>query len=201
MQLVGGAFCWRSGMAVDADGSPRAYSADDKGLDFLANAGRPGNWWGIVTNASGLPVVQGALDPAPGYYVSPTSLVDRRYAASDPRRYVDSEKVPYVTLTRDMMQRGARMGDLAVVIYGAGMSAAICADFGPHPGEGSIALAREVGVNPDPRRGGVGSGVRYAVFKDSARGWPRGIEEFSEVAWGLFAAWGGFEKLALILGT
>jgi hypothetical protein len=39
----------------------------------LAHAGHRGNWWALVTNnekVSGTPVVQGAADPAPGYYVS-----------------------------------------------------------------------------------------------------------------------------------
>lgn len=40
---------------------------------LAANAGRPDNWWGIVTR-HGEPVIQGANDPAPGCYVSTTSL-------------------------------------------------------------------------------------------------------------------------------
>jgi hypothetical protein len=43
-------------------GAPNAYHPEDKGLDFLANAGKTGNWWGIVTEdgtPSGKPVVQG----------------------------------------------------------------------------------------------------------------------------------------------
>ena len=37
-------------MMIDADGALRAYHPDDvPGLDRLAHAGAPGNWWGIVT--------------------------------------------------------------------------------------------------------------------------------------------------------
>jgi len=38
-------------MVVDADGAYHAFHPDDKsGLDFLANAGHPGNWMGLVTD-------------------------------------------------------------------------------------------------------------------------------------------------------
>ena len=62
-----------AGMTIDADGSPRAYHprGSPPGLDFLANAGSPGNFFGIVTDRHGNPVVQSADDPAPGFFVSP----------------------------------------------------------------------------------------------------------------------------------
>src|SRR3954453_23136110 len=65
-----------AGMAIDADGSPRAYHprGSPPGLDFLANAGSSGNFFGIVTDRHGQPIVQSARDPAPGFFVSPTSL-------------------------------------------------------------------------------------------------------------------------------
>jgi cold shock CspA family protein len=44
-----GAILYRAKFAVDADGCPRAYGPNDTGLDWTANAGYPGNWWGIVT--------------------------------------------------------------------------------------------------------------------------------------------------------
>ena len=42
--------------------------------------------------------MQGPGDPAPGYYVSTTSLHDANLPVTDPRRYVDSEQVPYLAL-------------------------------------------------------------------------------------------------------
>ncbi|GAB4023719.1 hypothetical protein GCM10028808_74810 [Spirosoma migulaei] len=40
-----------AGLAVDADGSPRAYNKDNsKALDYLANAGKVGNWWALATD-------------------------------------------------------------------------------------------------------------------------------------------------------
>src|SRR4051812_22059936 len=41
---------WSSGMQIDADGCPRAYHPKNIGLDWLANAGEPGNWYGLVTD-------------------------------------------------------------------------------------------------------------------------------------------------------
>src|ERR1700751_313111 len=61
-------------------GQPPCYAPESfpgKTLDVLANAGRPGNWFGVVTDTGrvdGTPVVQGAQDPCPGAYVSATAL-------------------------------------------------------------------------------------------------------------------------------
>jgi hypothetical protein len=88
-------------MMIDADGAYRAYHPANKGLDFLANGGKPGNWWALVTEngkPSGTPVVQGPADPAPGFYISTTSLEDPAFGRKDPRRYVDSESIPYIVL-------------------------------------------------------------------------------------------------------
>ena len=87
-------------MTICADGAPKAYHADNsKALDFLGNAGHPGNWWAIVTDngrPDGKPVVQGAGDPAPGYYVSMTAMPNPQFPLRDPRRYVDATTIPYV---------------------------------------------------------------------------------------------------------
>ena len=40
------AFFCEAGMMIDADGAYHAYHPDNRsGLDYLGNAGRPGNWW------------------------------------------------------------------------------------------------------------------------------------------------------------
>jgi ribosome modulation factor len=96
---------WTSGLQVDADGAPDAYHPiSARGRDNLGNAGRPGNWYGIVCGPDGQPVVQGPGDPCPGYYVSPTSLADKRLPASNPMRYVDAGKVPIQNLPNRAMQ-------------------------------------------------------------------------------------------------
>lgn len=186
---LGGALVYWSGLAIDADGAPNAYAPGDQGLDHLANAGRPGNWWGLVTER-GEPVVQGPNAPFPGYYVSATALEDRRYAKADPRRYVDSTKVPYVVLPPALLKT-AKLGDLAAVINEAtgAIAYAQVADVGPSDklGEGSIALAAALGVPSDPKRGGASAGFRYVVFPKSGTRTPLAVDEVARQAQALLA--------------
>jgi Fungal chitosanase of glycosyl hydrolase group 75 len=205
---IGNAVCWRSGMAVDADGSPSAYNPLGGGDDALGNAGHAGNWFGVVTDngqPSGNPIVQGAYDPKPGYYISQTALVDRTKAVTDPRRYVDSTSAPYVSIPSDALaSRGGELhiGDLAMVCYGALRCAAVVADVGPknHWGEGSIALAKALGIPPSPRNGGVPSGVTFLVFPGTAATppWPRAADDIKNAAEDLFTAFGGMPALSNI---
>lgn len=153
-----------AGMTINADGSPRAYHPNGRGLDYLANAGGPGYWWGIAVDSNGKPYVQRASDPAPGYYVSTTALTNPGYAVRDPRRYVDSEKVPFIVIPGGITW--AKLGQKARVTYGGKTVDAIVADIGPAAkiGEGSIALANALGIPSDPKRGGVTSGVKYEIL-------------------------------------
>lgn len=145
---------------VDADGSPRAYHPYGQGLDHLDNAGHPGNWWGVVTDAQGFPVLQGENDPAPGFYVSTTSLQHPEFPRTDPRRYVDSETVPFIVVPGPVARAatGIVLGCRAEITHAdTGKTiAAVVADLGPasHLGEISIAAAVELGLNPDPKKGG-----------------------------------------------
>jgi hypothetical protein len=197
------AFFFESGLRIDADGGYHAYHPDGStGLDHLANAGRPGNWWGIVTHdgtPSGEPVVQGLGDPAPGYYVSATALVDQAIKdPKDPRRYVNSEEINYLALPSGM-RIGAKLGDFGVVIRpDKNMQVyAIYADVGPRGkiGEGSIALARSLGISSGPRSGGINNGLVYVVFPGSGNGRPNTSAQIDELAAEAFAAWGGLERV------
>jgi hypothetical protein len=154
---------FRAGITIDADGSPRAYAPAGsglRGLDHLANAGRPGNWWGIATSEHG-PYIQGEDDPRPGFYVSTTSYQRRGFDLHDPRRYLDSEQVPFIVVPAQLRRMVAPivLGCRALVtdLHTGKEVAAIVGDFGPatHLGEGSIALALELGINADPRTGGI----------------------------------------------
>jgi hypothetical protein len=191
------AFFFLSGMTIDADGAPNAYHPDNIGLDDLINAGTPDHWDGIMTDGQGTPIVQGANDPYPGYYVSCTSLSDRTKAASDPNRYVDATKIPYIVLPRDVAQQGgARLGDFAYVVNLANgkSSYAIFADVGTM-GEGSVALANNLGIWSDAREGGRRGGILYLVFPDSGNRQPRPIEEIQGETEKLLQGWGGMAKL------
>ena len=77
-------FFFKTRMRIDADGAPNAYHPEDKGLDFLKHAGKPGDWQGLVTNSRGQLVIQGPYDPCPGYYISQTSLFDKTKKKTDP---------------------------------------------------------------------------------------------------------------------
>jgi hypothetical protein len=187
-------FHFVAGMAIDADGAPNAYGPDGKGLDFLANAGKPGNWWALVTDTgkpSGKPVVQSDTDPAPGYYVSTTALEDTSKNRRDPRRYVDAATIPYIVLPPDLAKaHGVRLGDFALVRRPVSDDdegsapvtvGAIYADVGPKGklGEGSIALAKALGLPPDPKKGGAAGGVTYIVLPGSGNGKPRTADEIA----------------------
>ena len=183
IEEIVGELRWTAGLAIDADGCPRAYHPSGwRGLDYLGNAGRPGRWWGIVCDSRGEPIVQGEGDPAPGFYVSPTSLCDRTRHIHDPRRYVDSATVPYLAVPSDLIRLGVHLGDVALVTRGEKSTPAIVADVGPPDklGEGSIALAEALGVPSDPRHGGCSSGVSVRLWRGSGTGWPR--------EWGAVAA-------------
>jgi len=171
-----GAILYRAKFAVDADGSPRAYGPNDTGLDWTANAGYPGNWWGVVTDINGDPVIQGAGDPYPGMYVSTTSLVQSGYSNTNPLRYVDSENIPFIALPSALLSLGnISLGDLVYTknITNGNTSFAYFVDGGPAGklGEGSIYLASALGLNSNPRTGGTSQQIiDYVVFPQSGYG-------------------------------
>jgi len=195
------AFFDEPGLMIDADGAYHAYHPDGRsGLDYLGNAGRPGNWLALVTNngeASGRRVIQTDTDPAPGFYVSTTSLEDPNCDRKDPRRYVNAEAVNFIVLP-GRLGLGAKLGDFAVVIRPATgvYDYAVYADVGPASkiGEGSIALAAALGVPSSPKSGGVAHGIVYIVFPGSAQGWPLSQPEIDQYGAQLFARWGGLDK-------
>jgi hypothetical protein len=199
-QLESYVIFYGSGLSVDADGAPNTYHPDNIGLDDLANAGAQGFWEGLAQDENGDPYIQGPDDPFPGYYVSATDLTDRTKALSDPSRYVDASKIPYVVLPSGMEnQVAAHLGDFAIVfnLENSKSSPAIFADTGPpnRIGEGSIALADNLGLWSDARHGGTTRGILYVVFPGSGNGHPRPIEEINAEAERVFQVWGGNEQL------
>lgn len=223
---IGGAVVYATRLRLDADGSPYAYhppteqsprSGHPPGLDLLANAcTRTGTFFGVATSDKErkIPIVQQAGDPAPGFYISTTALCDRS-GKERARRYVDSEKIPFIVLPGKVAVHGEsfrqvtglRLGDLAIIWWRSTYSFAIAADIGPSGkiGEGSIALARALGFIPPgtPRERLARSGhsrpdIVHVVFRDSAAKvrWPREVAEMKHTAEHLFEIWGGQERLA-----
>jgi hypothetical protein len=85
-------------------------------------------------------------------------------------RSVNAETVPYFVLPGGKYKElGIKLGDIAAVRYNGKVAFAVFADVGPRHklGEGSIALAQELGIPASPRTGGVRSGVEYMVFPGS----------------------------------
>jgi hypothetical protein len=194
----GQAFFFVSGMTIDADGAPNAYHPDDTGLDELSNAGAPARWNGIITDRDGNPLIQQEGDPFPGYYISCTSLSDETREFTDPTRYVDASKIPYVVLPEGVADRGgARLGDFAVVknLRNGKSSFAIYADIGTL-GEGSVALADALGIWSDARYGGASDGILYLLFPGSGNLRPRTIGEIQSAGEKLLSDWGGTKKLS-----
>ena len=167
---------YKAKFAVDADGSPRAYGPNNSGLDWTANAGSTGNWWGVVTDNSGNPVIQGSSDPYPGMYVSTTSLVQSGYSNTNPLHWTNSETVPFYVVPVALKNlAGMTIGDVAYVYNTSnGMGCyAIYADSGPAGklGEGSMFLATQLGLNNSPKTGGTSSGIiEYVIFPGSGFG-------------------------------
>jgi len=188
---------FQAGMTIDADGAPNAYNPENTGLDDISNAGVPGHWDGVVQDEDGDPYIQGPDDPFPGYYVSCTSLCDRSKRSIDPRRYVDASKIPYVVLPGGLArQAGMRLGDFALVVNlrNDSSSYAIFADVGTL-GEGSIALADNLGIHSDARVGGTRGGILYVIFPGSGNGSPRTVEEINSEAATHAHRWGGINRV------
>jgi len=198
------AVVYRAGMAVDADGAYRAYHPDNRmGLDSIEHAGHPGNWWALATDTgktSGRPIVQSENDPAPGYYISMTSLYDASIADErDPRRFVDAATIPYVVLPPKGFKH-AKLGDFATVVnlQNGKVAGGIVADESAPEvpmGEGSIALAMALGIDSNPRTGGIEDGIGYVVYPKSGNGKPRALDEIISTSQAYFQRWGGLQML------
>lgn len=159
---------YTAGAQIDGDGANGQFGGDPcyapkdytgPTLDVLANAGHPGNWFGVTDTGTndGTPVVQGQGDQCPGAYISATSLHlpgddGTALPNSSPFKYVDAATVPFVVVPRMIIRgvAGVAMGCRAVVTNTRnGMSVeAVVADGGPADklGEISLACAKAIGV-------------------------------------------------------
>lgn len=198
---------FRAKMGIDADGAPKAYNRNNSiALDFLANAGRPGNWWALVTDGNGDPVEQTAGDPAPGYFVSTTTLTNPGFPREKPAHYIDSSTIPFVVLPGGRFpqftsQKLLRLGDVGVAynIANGKMCFTQFCDTGPAKkiGEGSIALAQALGINSSPKNGGVEARqIVYAVFASTSVGRGLSLAEINAAATPIFETWGGLARLS-----
>jgi hypothetical protein len=203
-RLADGSIVFLGRFTIDADGAPRAYGPNNTGLDATGNAGRPGNWWALATTAAncgptGTPIVQGNDDPAPGFFVSKTTMENPAFNCRKQRRYVDSDTIPYVALPRAIASITGNQGKLAVVqrTAAAGLGLAVHADQAPKfgIGEGSMQLARTLGLNPNPRAGGTGTRELLFLVLPQRMGFPADAGAVETAARTAFEAWGGMGRL------
>jgi uncharacterized protein (DUF779 family) len=192
-----GALLFKTGATICGDGSPHCYGPDGLGLDYLANAGSPGSWWGIATDKSGEPILQTIYDIAPGYYVSTTALTVPGYTSEFPEHYIDAERYPYIVVPGNFGY-GWKTGDVGFCLNestGDNMYCATC-DIGPtnHIGEISMLLGRCLGLDVDPKKGGTDSGIVYWVMPGSDSKY-RTWRQKCQIAIDVFTKWGGLSRL------
>jgi Fungal chitosanase of glycosyl hydrolase group 75 len=74
--------------------------------------------------------------------------------------------IPLPSSRFNYSKAGIKPGSVAAVIYNNKIIYAVFADEGPSDiiGEASYATARDLGIDPNPKTGGVDSGVTYIVF-------------------------------------
>ncbi len=164
---------WKSGAAIDADGSngqnghPFAYRRDDHGLDKLGNAGYPhGGWRSVLLDrGDGTPLDDGAGN----FYSQTTYAWTGRPIA---RRFVDATTVPYVVVNPLVRRHAAGIviGCRARVTHDGKSVKAVVADVSGvgDIGELSIAAARSLGINSDPRSGGTAHEVEFELWPGTA---------------------------------
>jgi hypothetical protein len=168
---------------LDFDGSPRAYNPKNTGIEENGNAKNSAGEFSesIILFKNKKPYLQKANDPFFGFFISLTSLKLQNFPDTSVRRYVDSEKIPYYVLPGKKLEvAGVEKGDIGLIFNTKTNKStfAIFADSGPVTiiGEGSIALAKAIGINTRVNDrgkivGGVDEGnILYIVFPRSGKG-------------------------------
>lgn len=172
-------------MTSCADGSPRCYGpSSPPALDYLGNAGYPGNWWGISVDSHGNPIVQQEgypnAHPYPGLYVSCTAYKFPEYQEYDTRAWVNAEKVHFSVIPSSVRMAVSPkfMGCRAEVLdkKTGKICECVCAEIGPstHLGEASMKVCEFFGLDPDPKAGGSNDRKRWRYRfwpGDPAEGW------------------------------
>ncbi len=191
-------------MAIDADGAPKAYYP---GEYYPANNHYCFDWLDNlnVDDRHGTQGQDGAVGPANGYLISGTALTDKAdFPANDTRCYVDASMIPYVVLTGGSLPVPAGLVlTKGCVVFVAdtntgNYSGAIYADVGRAVGEGSLALALMLGINPFSKKhfpkvvGGIGDRRTFhLVFLKDIIPPPWDVPTIQQKAKQLFDAWGG----------
>jgi hypothetical protein len=93
---------------------------------------------------------------------------------------LNAETTPYFVIAQrtaafDYGKHGIQLGAVAAIVYKGKVAYAVFGDTGPKGilGEASYAVAKLLGINPDPSTGGTASGVTYIVFANTRVADPR----------------------------
>jgi hypothetical protein len=177
-------------------GDAQTYKRGDNGRHLLVEGKKVPeklygntNWWGVVTNTGkndGAPIVKTEGDHA-GFYISTTSY---NYAGFGTRkdvqeRYVNANIVPYAVLSKEFLDflkakklTPVKLGDL-IHVKNNDNGSEIWTGFlegrneDDRIGEVSKAAAEVLGINSDPRKGGVDAPIiTYTVYPNTA---PNGL--------------------------
>lgn len=207
-------FCYKAAMAIDVDGSPRAYSAgatEPAPLDGLGSVDAGGTATMYIQQRE--KTVKGAKrvgeGPFKDFYVSRTSLLYNEDEMHKCSNFVDAELIPYVVFPdRPGTFTDVKIGDMAYVIDTTNWRAthAIFADTNPRVGEASLRVAQNLGRSDLNAGNGEESdrfvylifpGTRFAPL-ESAPHWPE--EMIKQEADKAFAAWGGMDQVKALFG-
>lgn len=181
-------------MNVDADGAPKCYhpTNDALALDDLENA---------TSNSKRFIQGQNGVGPAPGFFVSQTSLLFRSQDGNRCDNFVDAVEIPYLVFPNQWHDVG--LGDCGMIYntQNGQITHAIFADTNPRVGEASVKSARNLGRNNATPRNGIDEAIFiYLIFPgskftaaSSAPHWPDArIQASAQQA---FAAWGGMATM------
>jgi hypothetical protein len=202
-------------LAVDADGAPRAYHPRD--VNPNSNSGKAFDWLANLSKSDrhGIQGEDGE-GPADGFVVSGTTAQNKSVDnTKNTARYVDASTIPYVVLpgAKFPLPNGAKLKDGCVAFVvdtqTGGTSGAIFADIGRAVGEGSIALARRLGLFPFskklfPKVIGFEDKKDFSrffcvVFPEAIIPPPWPVADIQKAADARFKAWGGEAQLKSIV--
>jgi hypothetical protein len=147
------------------------YATDDGGSASIAICGLPeAVFWkaDMDVNCNGKSSSSCNADTDPGY--RPETAGKDSQGASLNAATLPFVVIPAPSARFDHSQHGVDLGSVVAVIYKGQIEYGVVGEIGAAGiiGEASFAMAKKLGIDPDPAIGGVGSGVTYVVFSGAA---------------------------------